>query len=73
MAISFSPARVNIGKIKSARGQAGFMTQVLNRVNEERKNNREDARNKILDDFTTQELDIKRSQVAAQEEANKIA
>ena len=75
MAISFTPARINRGLIKKAAQQTGFMTSVLNRINTDRKNAREDARNKELDALKNRELDIKAmdmqrkaAEFAAQEE-----
>ena len=58
MAISFTPARINRGLIKKAAQQTGFMTSVLNRINTDRQNAREDARNKELDALKNRELDI---------------
>ena len=58
MAISFTPARINRGLIKKAAKQTGFMTSVLNRINTDRQNAREDARNKELDALKNRELDI---------------
>ena len=58
MAISFTPARINRGLIKKAAQQTGFMTSVLNRINTDRQNAREDARNKELDALKNRELDL---------------
>ena len=66
MALSFSPARINRGLIKKAAKQKGFMTSILNRMNTDRQNAREDARNKELDALKSRELDIR-------EEANIVA
>ena len=65
MAISFTPAKINRGLIKKAAKTTGFMTSVLNRINTDRQNAREDARNKELDAQTTRKLDI-------EEERNRL-